>query len=218
MFYTSVINIHTTPSNELVLFWLLRVSVVLMISLEVFTIYSYHYYKMASFIATGACTDPISFSVCLITCTSTILIISPMIMFISTTWIVSMIISIYILIIILMIISISTLLTISMIIFIFIILINNLMIVSISTILTISMITFISIISCQIQKGFCFGQIVVFLHSMCAVHVLLSDSFLTLLQLLSLVLFSFQYLVGLFVVLDFFSNRYVACSLDLGYK
>ena len=39
MYYTNVINIHMTPSNELILFWLLCVSVVLMISPEVFTIY-----------------------------------------------------------------------------------------------------------------------------------------------------------------------------------
>ena len=83
MYYTSVINIHTTPSNDLVLFWLLCVSVVLMISPEVFTIYVAITIKMVFFIDTDASTDSISFIICLITRTSTILI-SPMITFIST--------------------------------------------------------------------------------------------------------------------------------------
>ena len=39
MYYTSFLNIPATPSNKLVLFCLLCVSVVLMISPEVFTIY-----------------------------------------------------------------------------------------------------------------------------------------------------------------------------------
>ena len=61
MYYTSVINIHTTPFNELVLFWLLCVSVVLMISPKVFTIYILTItIKMVSLIATNASIDPIS--------------------------------------------------------------------------------------------------------------------------------------------------------------
>ena len=153
MYYTSVINIHTTPSNGLVLFWLLHVGVVLMISPEVFTIYvSIITIKMVFFIATGASTDSRSFIICLITPISTILIISLMITFISTILIFSMTISISIVVIIsLMIISISTILTIIMIISIFIMFIVSLMVISISIILTIIMIISSSTISCQIR-------------------------------------------------------------------
>ena len=53
MYYTSVINIRTTPSSELVLFWLLCVSVVLMISPGSHYICSYmcsyHYHKNGAF-------------------------------------------------------------------------------------------------------------------------------------------------------------------------
>ena len=70
MYYTSVINIHTTPSNELVLFWLVCVSVALMISPEVFTIYvATITMKMVPLIATNASIDLISFIICLITTT-----------------------------------------------------------------------------------------------------------------------------------------------------
>ena len=121
----SVINIHATPSNELVLFWLVCVSVVLMISPKVFTIYvATITIKMFPLIATNASIDPISFIICLITPASTIMIISPIITFMSTTLIISlMIISISIILIISLMI-ISTTLTISMIISIFIILIS----------------------------------------------------------------------------------------------
>ena len=127
MYYTSVINIHTTPSNELVLFRLLFVSVVLMISAEVFTIYvAIIIIKMVSLNAIDVSIDLISCIVYLITPTSTILIVSPMIAFVSTILIISMIISIYIILIIsLMIIPISTILTISMIISISTILLIN---------------------------------------------------------------------------------------------
>ena len=110
MYYTSIINIHTPPSNELVWFWLVCVSVVLMISPEVFTIYgATSTIKMVPLIATNASIDPISFIICLITPTSTIMIISPMITFISTILMINlMIISISIILIISMIISIST--------------------------------------------------------------------------------------------------------------
>ena len=55
MYYTSVINIHTTPSNELVWFWLLCVSVALVVSLEVFTIYAATItIKIMTLIATNA--------------------------------------------------------------------------------------------------------------------------------------------------------------------
>ena len=111
MCYTSVITIHTTPSNELVLFWLLRVSIVLMISREIFTIYVIIItIKVMSVIATDAPNDPTSFIISLNTSTSTILIASSMIMFISVILIVSMIIFIYIMIISLMVISICTVL------------------------------------------------------------------------------------------------------------
>ena len=144
--YCSAVNIHTTPSNELVLLWLLCVSVVLIISPEVFTKYvAIITIKLVSLIATNASTDPIPFIICLITSTSTTLIFSPMITFISTILMVSMIISIYILIISLMIISMSTILAISMIISIYISVIS-LMIISTSTILNISMIMSISTI------------------------------------------------------------------------
>ena len=93
MYYTSVINIHTTPSNDLVLFWLLCVSVALMISPEVFTIYvATIAIKMVPLITTDASIDPISFIICLITSISAILIISSMITFISTILIISLMI------------------------------------------------------------------------------------------------------------------------------
>ena len=77
MYYTSVISNHTTPYNELVLFWLLYVIFVLMISPEVFIIYlAIITIKMVPFIATDASIDPITFIICLITPTSTILIIN----------------------------------------------------------------------------------------------------------------------------------------------
>ena len=164
-YYTSIININTTPSNELVVFWLLRVSVVLMISPEVFAIYvAIITIKMVSFIATDASADLISFTICLFTCTSTILIISTMITFISTTLIVSMITSIFILII-------------SMIISISIMFIISLTIISISSILII--IGLVGSFGLANTEGFLFWF---FLHSLCAVHVLLSDLFLTLSQ------------------------------------
>ena len=119
---------------------------------------------MVSFIATDASPDLISFTIRLITSTSTILIISPMITFISTTLIISMIISIYILII-------------SMIISISIMLIISLMIMSISSILII--IGLVGSFGLANTEGFLFWF---FLHSLCAVHVLLSDLFLTLSQ------------------------------------
>ena len=179
MYYTSVINIHTTPSNELVLFRLVCVSVILMISPKVITIYvATITSKMVRLIATDASIDPISFITCLITPTSTLMIISPMITFISTILIISL-----------------------MIISIFIILVISLMIISISTILTISMITSISsilIISLMIipplavklgsfrlsntEGFFFFGQIVACLHSLFTVHVLHSDLFMILLS------------------------------------
>ena len=116
MYYTSVINIHTTPFNELVLFWLLCVSVVLMISPKVFTIYILTItIKMVSLIATNASIDPISFIIYLITPTSTMLIISSMITLISAILKISLMIT-----------SISTKLIISMIISISIILIISL--------------------------------------------------------------------------------------------
>ena len=116
MYNTSVINIHTTPSNELVLFWLLCVSVVLMISPKVFTIYILTItIKMVSLIATNASIDPISFIIYLITPTSTMLIISSMITLISAILKISLMIT-----------SISTKLIISMIISISIILIISL--------------------------------------------------------------------------------------------
>ena len=127
MYYASVINNHTTPCNELVWFWLLFVSLVLMISPEVFAFYvATIIIRMMPLIATDVSIDPISFIICSITPTSTILIISTMITSISTILIIS-----------LMIISISTILTIS------------LMVISISIMLTISMV--ISITSCQIR-------------------------------------------------------------------
>ena len=109
MYYTSIININTTPSSELVLLWLLC-----QCFSDDFPWTIYHIYvaiitkKMVSFIATNVSADPISFSICLITPTSTILFISPMITLIYTMLIVSMIISIYILNIRLMVTSIST--------------------------------------------------------------------------------------------------------------
>ena len=136
MYYTSRINIHTTPSNELVLFWLLCVSVVLMISPEVFTLYvAIITIKMVSLIATDASINLVPFITYLITFPSTILIISSMITFISTILIKS-----------LMIISPSTILTTNLTISISTILIISLVVISKSTILTISMIISISTI------------------------------------------------------------------------
>ena len=122
MYYTRVINIHTIPSNELVWFWLLCVSVVLMILPEIFTIYVVNItIKMMPLIATDASNDPTSFIICLTTPTSTIPIISPMITSISTVLIISLII-----------ISRSTILTTSLTIIISTKLIINLMTMSIS--------------------------------------------------------------------------------------
>ena len=90
-----------------------------------------------------------------------------------------------ILIISLIIISITIILTISLIISISTILIINMMIISISTILTISLIISNSSqgrLVWQTQKDFCFGQVVVFLHSLFTIHILLSDLYLILLQ------------------------------------
>ena len=136
MYYTSCINIHATPSNELVLFWLLCFGVVLMISPEVFTVYvAIITIKMVPLIATDASIDLVSFITYLITFTSTILIISSMITFISTILIMS-----------LMIISTSTILATNLTISISTILIISLVVISKSTILTISMIISISTI------------------------------------------------------------------------
>ena len=103
--YTSVINVHTTPSKELVWFWMLFVNDVLIIFPR----------RIISLIVTDASIDPTPFIICSITPTSTILITSPMIMSISTI-LIFITILIHIDIHSLIIISISTILTISLII------------------------------------------------------------------------------------------------------
>ena len=104
MYYTSVTSIHTTLSYELVLLLLVCVSVVLIISPEIFiACVAIITIQMVPLIATNASIDHISFITCLITPTSTILIISPMITFITTILIVS-----------LLVISVSTILTTSL--------------------------------------------------------------------------------------------------------
>ena len=89
MCYTSIINIHTTPSNKLILFWLLCVSVALMISPDVFTIYVANITIMTPLIATHESIDPIFFIICSITPISIILIISSMITSIFTILIIA---------------------------------------------------------------------------------------------------------------------------------